>query len=362
MDKNRENIKNLTFNQINSIVEDLAQPLYRANQIINAVYKDRVQSFEEITTLPKELRQSLDEKFTFGTFESVKRQVSSDGSVKFLFKLPDGNSIESVYMPWLDDAGELVRSTLCISSQVGCALGCKFCATGTLGLKRNLLCSEIIDQIFEVERILGKKIDNIVFMGMGEPLQNLDNVLKAIEILVHDDIQILGRKRITVSTSGIIPKIYELGRTEKPVKLAISLHATSNGIRNKIMPKVKRWGLSELMDAVEFYYRRTKLPITFEYIPFKGVNDSDLDAQRIAKLLKRIPSKVNLIPFNDISFTNADEFSRSLKPLNNEEMKGFAAKIRENGGTVIIRDTFGDDIDAACGQLALSDKIGINND
>lgn len=354
---NKENIKSLTFKEIEEFCNDNNIPKFRAEQIFRQIYFSGANSFESMKLITSEVKEILNNNFEFNSFKDFKKFISIDGSVKFLFTLHDGNKIEAVYMPWITDEDDKPeRTTLCVSSQVGCGLDCKFCATGTLGLMRNLETHEIVSQILVVESELNEKITNIVFMGMGEPLLNFKNVKNSIEILSDIKIPKISRKKITVSTSGVIPKIYKLAEFAKPVKLALSLHATTNGVRDKIVPLNQKSNISELMDAIEYYYRKTKLPITYEYIPFQNLNDTDEDAKRLAKICKRVPSRINLIPFNDISFTNPQGISAELKPTSTAEIQRFSTQIRNYGGVVTIRDTFGSDIDAACGQLALSEK------
>ena len=352
----RQNIKSLNYHELEDFVTESGFPAYRAEQLFREIYLKGKISLNEIGLIPQELKDKLEETFVFDSFKSKSKQTSVDGSVKFLFELFDGNKIEAVYMPWQNDDGKSVRTTICVSSQVGCALDCKFCATGTLGLTRNLDAHEIVSQVLEAEKELGDQITNIVFMGMGEPLLNFSNLAKSIEILSDSKFPKVRRKKITVSTSGVIPKITRLAQLDPPVKLALSLHATTNGVRDKIVPLNQKSNISGLMDKVEEYYRMTKLPITYEYIPFKDLNDTIEDAKRLAKIAKRVPSRVNIIPFNDISFTEPTGISASLKPSSTERIVEFSNEIKKFGGAVTIRDTFGEDIDAACGQLALSDK------
>jgi len=291
------------------------------------------------------------------SFVSNKKQVSIDGSVKFLNKMQDHKSVESVFMPWHEENPDRpVRTTLCISSQVGCAVDCAFCATGKMGFGRNMTAGEIVEQVIVAEELLGEKVTNLVFMGMGEPLLNHNAVFKAIEIFTQDYATIVYPKKITVSTSGIMKNISRLAQLPKYVKLAISLHATTNGMRDRIMPINRKSPISDLMQTVEDYYRVTKLPVTYEYIPFDGLNDTYEDAKRLAKIAKRVPSRVNIIPFNDISFTNPTGYAAKLKPTPMHRILEFAGEVRAEGGVVTVRDTFGSDIDAACGQLALSDR------
>ncbi len=358
----KPNIKNLSFDEVEEFVRSKGFERYRADQIINDIYVKKIETFAEMKQLPKELKQVLESEFEIVSILNQRKRVSSDGSIKYLFELADGKSIEAVYMPWVDDKGELDRSTLCISSMVGCPVACAFCATGTLGFKRNLNPSEIIEQIFRVEKDLNTKINNVVIMGMGEPLLNYENVIKALRIMTSEKSKILSRRKITLSSSGIAPRIKQLANEAKPVKLAISLHATTNKVREMIMPISKSFDLTKLMDSIEYYYRKTKIPITYEYILFKDLNDSDEDVERLAKIAKRVPSRVNIIPFNDISFTLPQGISKELKPATRALMNNFATKLRDKNVAVIIRDTFGDDIEAACGQLALSEEKNKSGD
>ena len=355
MDKKQ--IKNLSFSELNNYISEKKLQSFRAEQIFLELFKTKNTKFEQFTTLPKSLREKLEEDFEITSLKINKIRRSVDGSVKFLFDLNDGKSVEAVYMPWYDEDNiEIERVSLCISSMAGCPVECAFCATGTLGFLRNLTPAEIIDQIILVEKELNTKVTNIVFMGMGEPLLNYNNVKKTIEILTDERADFFGRKKITLSTVGITAKIKLLAMEKFAPKLALSLHATTNGFRNKIIPLSKQTTLKDTLDAVEFYYRNTGMHVTYEYIPFEGLNDTDEDAKRLAKILKRVPSRVNIIPFNDISFTNPTGFAKDLKPTSKERILEFGNLVREFGGRVTIRDTFGADIEAACGQLALANE------
>ena len=351
------NLRNFDYEELIELFKSSNFPAYRAEQLFKALYSNKVDSLDKITTFPKELRAELSANYTINSFKNMKKQISVDGSIKYLFTMEDGKSIEAVFMPWYDDTEKTnIRNTLCISSQVGCSLDCKFCATGTMKLERNLETHEIISQILDIEHDLDTKITNVVFMGMGEPLLNYKNVARAVNILTHPLTDMMSRRKITVSTSGVVPNIKKLANLRRPPKLAISLHGTTNGFRDKIMPINLKSDITVLMNAVEEYYRKTKLNITYEYIPFDGMNDSIEDAKRLAKICKRVPSRINLIPFNDISFTEPSGIAETLKPSSSERIAEFANEIRQFGGIVTIRDTFGSDIDAACGQLALSER------
>ncbi|PKL86260.1 MAG: 23S rRNA (adenine(2503)-C(2))-methyltransferase RlmN [Ignavibacteriae bacterium HGW-Ignavibacteriae-1] len=349
-------LKNYNLDELKSWCVEQGVEQYRAAQILNAVYGNNLDDFSQIETLPKAFREKLSETFEMFSLKITKVRKSVDGSVKFLFELNDGKHIEAVYMPWYDDDFETMeRITLCISSMAGCPVECAFCATGTLGLLRNLTPAEIIDQILLVQKELGCEITNIVFMGMGEPLLNYKNVVHSLEIMTAEWGLNLSRRKITLSTVGITNRIKQLHKEIRPVKLALSLHATTDETRGKIIPLARNLKLSELLAAVEEYYRETKMPVTYEYIPFLGFNDTPADARRLAKILKRVPSRVNIIPFNDISFAMPSGFGKELKPTPKNLILEFGDIIRQNGGRVTIRDTFGQDIEAACGQLALSE-------
>ena len=351
-------IKDFSYDELKSFIAEMGEPQYRADQIYTEIYANRKNSFDEFTTLPLKLRSDLKDRFILNSVANHVKQISSDGTIKFLFEFGKGSSVETVLIPKSDEDEEqsVKRLTLCVSSQVGCALDCEFCATGKLKLTRNLTSGEIIDQVLNVESITGSKISNIVFMGMGEPLMNLDNVLKAIDILTNPKAMIISRKRITISTSGIIPKINELADLKSPVKLALSLHATTQDFRQQIMPIALKWNLSDLRLACENYYKKTKIPVTFEYILFDGLNDSDYDVRRLAKFTRSFPSKVNVIKFHDISFTETENRKVELKPASDRQVEVFVSKLKAEGVNAILRTSSGFDIDAACGQLAYSNK------
>lgn len=333
-------------------------PKYRAKQVWLRLHKMRATSFEEMSELPKELRSSLAEHFRIDRIEAVHESDSADGTKKFLFKLSDGLEIETVLIPseMRDTQGVARRKTLCLSTQVGCPLDCKFCATATLKLKRNLSAAEIILQVFEVERITGERVTNIVYMGMGEPMLNLDNVIRSLQTLTHPELEIIGAKRITVSTSGLPDEIRKFADAKLGVKLALSLHATTDTLRTRLMPINKRYPIAQLLDAMEYYYRKTKIPVTYEYIVFEALNDTEADAKRLAKIARRMPSKVNIIPFHKIDFTNPTGVSAELHPTAEEKLESFIAKLRELGVRVMVRSSSGLDIEAACGQLALASE------
>lgn len=346
--------------ELTEYCRSIGEPRYRARQIFRRLYANdasvRVADFESMTELPLALRKNLAESAQIRALELVRLQESSDGTKKFLFKLVDGREIETVLIPseTVEESGEPKRLTLCVSTQVGCPLNCQFCATASLKLKRNLTAGEILDQFLTAQQYSDKPITNLVFMGMGEPMLNYDNVMKAVQIFTHDDAQLLGPRRITLSTSGLVEGITRMADEQSPIKLALSLHATTDGLRTELMPINKKYNLQALGNALEYYYRKTGSPVTYEYILFQGINDSDEDARRLQRITRRIPSKVNVIPFHPIDFTNPQGISASLKPTSPDAFQAFIKRLRELDVTVMIRSSSGKDIHAACGQLALS--------
>jgi 23S rRNA (adenine2503-C2)-methyltransferase len=347
----KTNLKQLSKQELLLFMEGTGQKPFRANQVINWIYKNLATSFDEMTDLSKDFREELKNTAVISNLTLLQRRTSKDGSQKFLFELEDGETIESVLMP--NSRGE-ERFTLCISSQVGCAMGCKFCMTGRLGLKRNLRAYEIVDQVITVKRLIeqrpiGKEtpgITNIVFMGMGEPFNNFNEVSHALSKLTG--LMGFSRRRITVSTSGIVPGIQKLAGTEPLVNLAISLNATTDEVRNRIMPVNKKYPLKELIRACRDFPLPPARRITFEYVMLDGINDSADDAGRLIKLLAGIKSKVNLIPYNPLN--NAGEFSPPLE----SRVLAFQNILKKAGMTAIIRKSMGADISAACGQLKAS--------
>lgn len=362
------NLKALSDEDLAVLIGSLAQKPYRARQITNWIYRNLVSSIDEMTSLPKSFREDLKERAYISNLELLQKQTSGDGSEKFLFAMGDGETVESVLIP--DDD----RLTLCISSQVGCAMGCRFCATGRLGLKRDLKSYEITDQIISVIRALGtdctsrphglgRGITNIVLMGMGEPLDNLDEVISALQRLTRS-MGFSGRK-ITLSTSGLIPGMKILGEKCPNVNLAVSLNAASDRIRNMIMPINRRFPLKDLIEACRNYPLPPRRIITFEYIVVEGVNDSTDDSVKLSRLLRGIRCKINLIPYNIVSGRNLSRSAgQKLKPAfgpgddalvfrkpSERNLRRFQEILQKAGYTVIIRKSRGQDISAACGQL-----------
>ncbi len=304
--------------------------------------------FDEMTNISKELRKKLARVAYISRLKLAERQISAiSGTEKFLWQLEDGLYIESVLIPEKD------RRTVCISSQVGCALGCKICATGKLGLTRNLYTHELVEQVMGIQRMLGEKISNVVVMGMGEPFQNYDNLLKALYIIKDSDGIAIGHRKITISTAGLVPEIKRYSEEGHQFQLALSLHATTDAQRNKIMPINKKYPLDELITASRAYAQKARSRLTVEYVLIDGINDTPEDAHRLIKMLKGIPCKVNLIAYNPTS----DEFKRPDKA----RIQAFSDIICPIlYAPVTLRLSKGDDIDGACGQLAGTPKYNTN--
>ncbi len=335
-------LSGLSKRQIAKIIkEDLGWESFRTEQIHNWIYVKSSNNISEWTDLSLDKRQLLAEKVKIPLLKTAVREISKkDKTEKYLFELEDGQLIEAVLMSF-EDRDNL---TACISSQVGCAIGCPFCATGKLGFKRNLSSSEIIDQVMNIQRIKNCKIDNLVFMGQGEPLHNFQNLLTAISTL-RDSVGI-GARHITVSTSGLIPQIKELGKTKIPLNLAVSLHSANQAVREKLVPIAKQYNLFHLMLALKEYFENTNRRITFEYTLLKDINDSEEAARALGDLVRDLPFPclINLIPYN----STGGEFRRPDR----EVVQRFKTIVERSGRKVTVRVTLGSDISAACGQLA----------
>ena len=328
----------MTLGELENLMTKMGATKFRAKQIHNWIYAKSVSNIDEMTNLSKDFREQLKE-IAFVTNSKIKvKQVSSDGTLKYLIEYPDGECVETVLMRF-DNRANL---TACVSSQVGCAVNCSFCATGKGGFKRNLTYKEIIEQVLSIQRDTGLKVTNIVFMGQGEPLLNLDNVLKALE-LFNNDFQI-GARRITISTSGIIPGIKRLADMDLQSTLAISLHAPNHKLRAELMPIENKYKIDELKDALLNYVEKTGRRITIEYILIHGFNDTPEVAKELAFLLRGLKCNINLIPYNSVIENDYK------KPSNNDIMK-FKYLLEHSGKKVTVRLERGADIDAACGQL-----------
>jgi 23S rRNA (adenine2503-C2)-methyltransferase len=341
-------VKSLLFNELEEELHKLGQPSYRTGQIADWLYEKRVNSFDEMTDLSRVLRAQLANQFALSKTDVVRVLGSHDTTRKFLFRLTDGNLIESVLIPASPAlyGGSSDRRTICLSTQVGCAYGCKFCASGLEGFSRNLGPNEIIDQIIAIESATGEKIDNIVFMGMGEPLANFSNVMRAIRIINAPWALGIGARHITVSTSGLAPEIKKLADEALQIRLAISLHAATDQVRNQIMPINRRYNIETLLSACDYYAARKKQRLTFEYILIAGVNDADDQAYLLARHAGRLSAKVNLIPYNTV------EGLPWSRPSRNRQEK-FLSILRAHKIAATLRREKGHDIDAACGQLRL---------
>ena len=347
----KKSIHDLTLDEISQLMEEWGEPAYRAKQVWQSLYRNFASSADELTTLPKPLRQRLEDEFLFQPLEEVTVQVSSDlYTRKYLFSLPDGNTIETVLMFYEK------RRSVCISTQVGCAMGCPFCATGMGGLKRNLTPGEIVAQALYVARWLAMPEDgssptqrpttltHIVLMGMGEPMANYNNVWKALRILTDKQGFGLGARKITLSTVGIVPGIRKMAREPLQINLAISLHAPTDKLRNKLVPINRRYPLDELMDAVREYIRLTNRRVTFEYALMRGINDDLRQADLLADLLSGLLAHVNLIPLNPVP-------GSPFQPSKPERASAFLERLRKRGISATMRLRRGTDIEAGCGQL-----------
>ena len=331
-------LSGMKLEELENLMSGLGATRFRAKQIHNWIYTKSVSSIEEMTNLSKDFREKLSEIASVTDIKIKVKQVSKDGTIKYLVEYPDGECVETVLMRF-DNRANL---TACVSSQVGCAVNCSFCATGKGGFKRNLTSSEIIEQVLTIQRDTGLKVTNIVFMGQGEPMLNLDNVLNALDIF-NNDFQI-GARRITISTSGIIPGILKLADLQLQSTLAISLHAPNHELRKEIMPIENRYPLTELKKALINYIEKTGRRITIEYILIHGFNDTVPVAKELAYFLKDLKCNINLIPYNSVKENDYK------KPSNGDIMK-FKYLLEHSGKKVTVRLERGADIDAACGQL-----------
>ena len=347
MDEKRA-IHNITLAELETWFSQLGQPPYRAAQVLRWIYQKRVSAFDQMSNLPEESRAKLAEAFLPSSLCCARRTGSSDTTQKFLFELRDGNFIESVLIPANPAlyGSTSDRKTICVSTQVGCAYGCKFCASGLEGWTRNLGPEEIVEQILQVESLSSETVDNIVFMGMGEPLANYQNLIRAVEIINARWGVGIGARHITVSTSGLAPRIRELAEQPLQVRLAISLHGATDDVRQRIMPINRKHNLDALMGACAYYRTRKRQRLTFEYILIDQVNDQIEQAHELARLAARLEAKVNLIPYNTVVGLTWRRPSR-------DRQRAFLRVLRDRGVAATIRREKGHDINAACGQLRL---------
>lgn len=335
-------IKSLTFSELKEQLELLGEKSFRAKQIYEWLHVKLVRSFDEMTNISKETRQKLQENFELIDLKVVDSLISEDGSTsKFLFQLHDNRVIESVLMKYHHG------NSVCISSQVGCRMGCKFCASTLGGLERNLAPSEMLDQIYQIQRMSGERVSNIVIMGTGEPMDNFDNVLRFLDLISNDSGLNISQRNITVSTCGIVERIKELADKKLQITLAISLHAPTDERRKEIMPVANKYTIREIIDACRYYYEQTGRRITFEYSLIEGVNDQPEQAQILSKLVKGLNCHVNLIPVNPIK-------ERDFKQTQGKYVQNFKNLLEKNRINATIRREMGSDINAACGQLRKS--------
>lgn len=336
----KKNIKNYNLDNLKEELKILNEKPFRAEQIFKWLYQEKVTSFNEMTNLSLDLRKKLEENYSIGNFEIVKKLESVDGTKKYLFDIQDGegNLIESVLMQYHHGY------TICVSSQIGCRMGCKFCASTGIPFSRNLTSGEIVEQLLAIEKDTGIKISNIVFMGIGEPLDNYDNVMEAIGIVNNPKGLNIGARHISISTSGLVPKIYELADRDMQCTLSVSLHSSNNKTRSSMMPINNAYPIEELMKACKYYIEKTNKRISFEYALAKDNNDNLEDAKELVKLLHGMLAHVNLIPINKI---DDGKYTKST----NENIIKFRDYLNDHGIVATIRRELGSDISAACGQL-----------
>nr|WP_244152025.1 23S rRNA (adenine(2503)-C(2))-methyltransferase RlmN [Halanaerobium congolense] len=341
-----KDLKELNRSELIDEFEKAGFPSYRGEQVFNWLYKNGVSAVEEMKNIPKKMRQFIDENYELSDLKEINRSTAVDGTVKYLWELNDGENIEGVYLPFPKSG----RHSTCISTQVGCGLGCSFCATGIDGLQRNLTTGEIVDQVIKVQKDISgsnfaePRLSNVVFMGMGEPLANFDNLMKAVEIINADQGLNIGMRKMTISTAGLVPEIKKLARTNDQIGLAVSLHAPNDRLRNKIMPINKKYNLNQLLAAVIKYIEKTGRRVTFEYVLMDSVNDSPELSVQLAELLRGINCHVNLIPANPVPELGIE------RPVQ-KVIDSFYETLDRNGIQVTLRKEMGTQIDAACGQL-----------
>lgn len=338
----KKDIKSLNLEQLTEELLAIGEKKFRAKQIYSWIHEKLVDSFEEMTNLSKDLREKLNQNYTLNSMEVAAVQTSKiDGTQKYLFRLHDGHVIESVLMKYHHG------NSVCISSQVGCRMGCRFCASTIGGKVRNLETSEMLGQIYKIQKISGERVHNVVVMGTGEPLDNYENLVQFVKLMTDENGLNISQRNLTVSTCGIVPKMKELAKEKFQITLALSLHATTQEKRKQLMPIANKYDLKEVLEACHYYYEETGRRITFEYSLVGGVNDTKQDAESLTKLIGKFPCHVNLIPVNPIKERDYVQPDRS-------ECEAFRNKLEKNGINVTIRREMGRDIDGACGQLRKS--------
>ena len=337
-----KDIKSLNLEQLTEELLGIGEKKFRAKQVYSWIHEKLVDSFDEMTNLSKDLREKLKANYTLNSMDAVAVQTSKlDGTQKYLFRLYDGHVVESVLMKYHHG------NSVCISSQVGCLMGCRFCASTIGGKVRDLAASEMLGQIYKIQKLSGERVHNVVVMGTGEPLDNYENLVRFIKILTDENGLNISQRNLTVSTCGIVPGIRQLAEEKFQITLALSLHATTQEKRKALMPIANKYDLKEVLDACHYYYEQTGRRITFEYSLVGGVNDTRQDAEELTRLIGKFPCHVNLIPVNPIK-------ERDFVQPNKQECQAFRNKLEKNGINVTIRREMGRDIDGACGQLRKS--------
>jgi 23S rRNA (adenine2503-C2)-methyltransferase len=355
------NLLGLSREELAEFAESIGEERYRGAQLFRWLYARGVTSFGAMTDLGRAFRERLTLAASVeGLTPVAVRQSAADGTMKFLFGLRDGARIESVLIPPASafvgneaaNDDEQKRLTLCVSTQVGCPLDCAFCATGTMGYLRNLTSGEIVDQFLQVRRTTAKKITNVVFMGMGEPLMNYDSVMRAVEIFSSG--AGVAARRVVISTAGWATQIRRMGDEGRTVKLAVSLHSAVEATRRRLMPVTRKFNLAELRGALEHYYRKTRQRVTYEMIFFDAINDTDSEVAALIRFARVIPCKINVIPFHSIRFTGTTGMGARLQP--SRKQKDIVERLRAAKMTVMVRSSAGEDIEGACGQLAVREN------
>lgn len=338
-------LKSLNFEELQTFVLEMGQKAFRSRQLYQWIHERLVCSFEEMTNLSKDFRETLEKHATILGAKVVQRQTSKDGTSKFLMELSDGNHVESVLMKYKHG------NSVCISTQVGCRMGCRFCASTVGGLVRSLRVSEMLDQIYEIQRITGERVSNVILMGIGEPLDNYDNVVKFIRMLSDEHGLNISQRNLTISTCGLVEEIRRLAEEELTITLAISLHAPNDTLRQEMMPIAKKYSIDEIMAACRYYIEKAGRRITFEYSMVEGKNDSWKEAKELCSLLRGLNCHVNLIPLNPVEGRMGQRSERS-------HIEEFKLTLEKNHINVTIRREMGRDIDAACGQLRNKNEGG----
>ncbi len=339
-----QDIKSFTLEELKTEMEKLGEKPFRAKQLYQWMHQKLARSFDEMTNLPLSLREKCSREYEYTSIKEMKMQESAiDGTRKYLFELKDGSLVESVWMKYKHG------NSVCISSQVGCRMGCAFCASAIGGLERSLTPSEMLDQVYAVTLLTGERVSNVVVMGTGEPLDNYENLLRFIRLLTDENGLHISQRNLTVSTCGLVPQMRKMADEQLQITLALSLHASSDEKRRELMPVANKYSIAELMEACRYYFEKTGRRITFEYSLVGGVNDKPEDAQRLAALTKNLNCHVNLIPVNPIK-------ERDFVQSKGTEIASFKNKLEKNGINVTIRREMGRDIDGACGQLRRRQK------